>query len=231
MITDERCASYIDSLSDPLTPLLSRIEDDAKDQGVPIIRKSARSLLKYVLADVRPERILELGTATGFSSIFMATYGLKDAHIDTIENYEKRIEEAKRNISESGMEEKIRLIEGDALEILESLSEDKNVYDMIFIDAAKAQYPNYLPLCKKLLRDGGVLVSDNVLFDGDIALSRFAVRRRDRTIHARMREFLREITEDEELVTTVLPIGDGMTLSVKTGRKHRGKYDGKLVKA
>ena len=223
MITDERCVSYIDSLSDPLTPLLTRIEEDAKEQGVPIIRKSTRSLLKYILADVRPERILELGTATGFSAIFMATYGRDNAHIDTIENYEKRIGEAKRNIAGSGMEEKINLIEGDALEVLDSLSKDDKTYDMIFMDAAKAQYPNYLPVCKKLLREGGVLVSDNVLFDGDIVLSRFAVRRRDRTIHARMREFLRDITEDEELVTTVLPIGDGMTLSVKTGKKHRGK--------
>ena len=231
MITDERCVSYIDSLSDPLTPLLTRIEEDAKEQGVPIIRKSTRSLLKYILADVRPERILELGTATGFSAIFMATYGTDNAHIDTIENYEKRIGEAKRNIAGSGMEEKINLIEGDALEVLDGLSKDDKTYDMIFMDAAKAQYPNYLPICKKLLREGGVLVSDNVLFDGDIVLSRFAVRRRDRTIHARMREFLRDITEDEELVTTVLPIGDGMTLSVKTGKKHRGKYDGKLVKA
>ena len=89
-------------------------------------------------------------------------------------------------------------------------------YDLIFIDAAKAQYINYLPVCKKMLCDGGLLVSDNVLFDGDIVLSRFAVRRRDRTIHARMREYLRAVSEDEELVTTILPVGDGMTVSVKT---------------
>ncbi len=214
MITDERIAAYIDSLSGPLPPFLEKLEKDAKDSGIPIIRKSAQSLLRYVLADVRPVRVLELGTATGFSAIFMAACGRSDLHIDTIENYPPRIDEAKKNIEESGYSDRINLIEGDAQEIIESLEKDGNVYDMIFMDAAKGQYGSYLPVCKKMLCPGGVLISDNVLFDGDIVQSRFAVRRRDRTIHARMREYLRQITEDEELVTTILPIGDGMTLSV-----------------
>lgn len=202
----------------PLTPFLEELEKRAVSDGIPIIRKSARSLLRYVLASKRPDSILEVGTAVAFSAIFMATYGSENVHIDTIENYAKRIEAAKQNIADAKASDRINLIEGDALEILEDLVESKRSYDMIFIDAAKAQYPNYLPLAKKLLRNGGILVSDNVLFDGDIVLSRFAVRRRDRTIHARMREYLRMLSEDEELVTTILPVADGMTLSVRTER-------------
>ena len=138
-----------------------------------------------------------------------------NVHIDTIENYKKRITEAKQNIADAGLEEVINLIEGDAESVIEELAAKGKSYDMIFIDAAKAQYLNYLPVCKNLLRTGGILISDNVLFDGDIVLSRFAVRRRDRTIHARMREYLRTIAEDDDLVTTILPIADGMTLSVR----------------
>ncbi len=231
MITDERITAYIDSLAGTLTPFLERLEEEAKEAGIPIIRKSAQSLLRYILSQVRPANILELGTATGFSAIFMASYGREDLHIDTIENYRPRIDEAKKNIEASGFSDRISLIEGDAQETIEALEKDGSNYDMIFIDAAKGQYASYLPVCKKMLKTGGVLITDNVLFDGDIVQSRFAVRRRDRTIHARMREFLRQLTEDEELVTTILPIGDGMTLSVLTGGKQWGKYDGKIVKA
>ena len=231
MITDERTATYIESLSSSLTPFLEELEISAAKDGIPMIRKSTQSLLRYVLAANRPERILEVGTAVAFSAVFMATYGLEHVHIDTIENYAKRIEEAKKNIAAAKAQGAITLIEGDALEVLNDLAGRRQSYDMIFIDAAKAQYPNYLPLAKKLLREGGILVSDNVLFDGDIVQSRFAVRRRDRTIHARMREYLRMLSEDEELVTTILPVADGMTLSVKRATKTRGRYDGKIVKA
>lgn len=218
MITDVRTATYIESLQRDNTPFLEELESTAKAEGIPVIRRPAQSLLKYVLADVSPSRILEIGTAVAFSAIFMATYGPSDLHIDTIENYEKRIAAAKQNIASAKMEDKITLIEGDAQEVIEGLERENRSYDMIFIDAAKAQYPLYLPVCKNLLRQGGVLVSDNVLFDGDIVNSRFAVRRRDRTIHERMRQFLRDLTADEQLVTTILPIGDGMTLSVKVER-------------
>ena len=214
MITDERTATFIDSISGLNTPYLEELEKKAHAEGIPVIRRATQSLLKFVLADHKPENILELGTATAYSAIFMATYG-GNVHIDTIENYEKRIAEAKINIESSGFEDVINLIEGDAQSVIEELAAGAKSYDMIFIDAAKAQYLSYLPVCKKLLRVGGILISDNVLFDGDIILSRFAVRRRDRTIHARMREYLRVISEDEELVTTILPIADGMTLSVK----------------
>ena len=214
MITDERTSTFIDSISGLNTPFLEELEVKAHADGIPIIRRATQSLIKFVLADLKPASILEIGTATGFSAIFMATYG-GNVHIDTIENYKKRIAEAKQNIADAGLEEVINLIEGDAESVIEELAAKGKSYDMIFIDAAKAQYLNYLPVCKNLLRTGGILISDNVLFDGDIVLSRFAVRRRDRTIHARMREYLRTIAEDEDLVTTILPIADGMTLSVR----------------
>lgn len=214
MITDERTSTFIDSISGLNTPFLEELEVKAHADGIPIIRRATQSLIKFVLADLKPASILEIGTATGFSAIFMATYG-GNVHIDTIENYKKRIAEAKQNIADAGLEEVINLIEGDAESVIEELAAKRKSYDMIFIDAAKAQYLNYLPVCKNLLRTGGILISDNVLFDGDIVLSRFAVRRRDRTIHARMREYLRTIAEDDDLVTTILPIADGMTLSVR----------------
>ncbi len=214
MITDERTSTFIDSISGLNTPFLEELEVKAHADGIPIIRRATQSLIKFVLADLKPASILEIGTATGFSAIFMATYG-GNVHIDTIENYKKRINEAKQNIADAGLEEVINLIEGDAESVIEELAAKGKSYDMIFIDAAKAQYLNYLPVCKNLLRTGGILISDNVLFDGDIVLSRFAVRRRDRTIHARMREYLRTIAEDDDLVTTILPIADGMTLSVR----------------
>ncbi len=214
MITDERTASFIESLSGPNTPFLEQLEQRAIADGIPVIRPSTQGVLKYILASSCPERILEIGTAVGFSAIFMATYGSENLHIDTIENYEKRIGPAGQNIKEAGMEDRIDLIEGDAQMQIERLAGEGKVYDMIFMDAAKAQYISYLPVCKRLLKYGGILVADNVLFDGDIVQSRFAVRRRDRTIHSRMREFLRAVSEDEEMVTTILPVGDGMTLSV-----------------
>ena len=214
MITDERTSTFIDSISGLNTSFLEELEVKAHADGIPIIRRATQSLIKFVLADLKPASILEIGTATGFSAIFMATYG-GNVHIDTIENYNKRIAEAKQNIADAGLEEVINLIEGDAESVIEEFAAKGKSYDMIFIDAAKAQYLNYLPVCKNLLRTGGILISDNVLFDGDIVLSRFAVRRRDRTIHARMREYLRTIAEDDDLVTTILPIADGMTLSVR----------------
>lgn len=215
MITDERTATYIDSLCGGNSPILEEIEKEAIEAGVPIIRKATQTIIRYQLEVSKPETILEIGAAVGFSAIFMAEYGPKNLHITTIENYEKRILVARENIKRAGYEDKIKLIEADALETLKELDEQNNRYDMIFVDAAKGQYINYLPYVKKMLRSGGILISDNILFDGDIVQSHFAVRRRDRTIHARMREYLRTLCEDADFVTTVLPVADGMTLSVK----------------
>lgn len=220
MITDERTATYIESLDSGNSSFLEDVEKKALEDGVPVIRRATQSFIKFLLQSNKPKRILEVGAAVGFSSLLMAEYSSDDTTITTIENYEKRIKVAKVNIKNSPVGHKVTLLEGDAIEILTDLSNKNSEYDMIFIDAAKAQYLNYYTLVKPMLKEGGILLTDNVLFDGDIVQSRFAVRRRDRTIHARMREFLRTISSDNDFTTTVLPIGDGMTVSTKKEKEN-----------
>lgn len=215
MIVDERMTAFINSLNPGNTALLDEIEREALDAYVPIIRKEMQSFLKFLLKAHRPGRILEVGTAVGFSAILMGTYGPEDCQITTIEKYEKRIPIARANFQRAGMEQKITLMEGDAMEILQGLP---GPYDFIFMDAAKGQYLYYLPELIRLLPEGGILVSDNVLQDGDVIESRFAVERRNRTIHARMREYLYTLTHCRELTTSILPLGDGVTVSVRNGR-------------
>lgn len=212
MIVEERYVSYMNSLNQGNTPLLTEIEREAIAGRVPIIRTEMQQFLKTMLCMRKPEAILEVGAAIGFSSVLMAEYNPVPCKITTIENYEKRIPIAKENIRRAGFSEVITLLEGDAAQILKELTDS---YDLIFMDAAKAQYIHFLPEVKRLLKPGGVLISDNVLQDGDLIQSRFAVTRRDRTIHKRMREYLYTITHDEELVTSILPLGDGVTISVK----------------
>ena len=212
MIVNDRMSVFIDSLDRGNTPFLDSLEKEALENRIPIIRKSMQSLLKFLLALTKPERILEVGTAVGFSALLMSEYAPKGCHITTIENYEKRIPVARENFRRAGREDKITLLEGDAAEVLKGLS---GTYDMIFMDAAKGQYLHFLPDVLRLLAPGGVLVSDNVLQNGDIIESRFAVERRNRTIHARMREYLYELKHHPELETAVLPVGDGVTLSTK----------------
>ena len=212
MVVDERLVTYINSLDRGNTAVLDTIEREALDSFVPIIRKEMQSFLKLLLAMQKPKRILEVGTAVGFSAILMAEYNPADCEIVTIENYEKRIPIARENFVRAGKEHQITLIEGDATEVLKNLDEP---FDMIFMDAAKGQYINFMPDILRLLKKDGVLVSDNVLQDGDIIESHFVVTRRNRTIHKRMREYLYELTHRDDLVTAVLPIGDGITVSTK----------------
>ena len=211
MIIDERMSAFIDSMDRGNTPFLDEIEKYAVQNQVPVIRKSTQQLLKFILAMVKPKNILEVGTAIGFSALLMSEYAPEGCHIDTIEKYEKRIPIAKENFARGGKSDVITLLEGDAAELLRIL---EGSYDLIFMDAAKGQYINFLPDILRLLAPGGLLVSDNVLQDGDIIESRFAVTRRNRTIHTRMREYLYELTHHEQLTTTILPVGDGVTLSV-----------------
>lgn len=212
MIIDERLATFINSLDAGNAPYLNELERYAKKTNVPIIRTEMQSLLKFLLAMKEPKEILEVGTAIGFSALLMSEYGPKDCHITTIEKYEKRIPIARENFKKAGKEEAITLLEGDATEILQTLT---GTYDFIFMDAAKGQYINFLPDILRLLKVGGLLISDNVLQDGDIIESRFAVTRRNRTIHARMREYLYELKHHEDLETVILPVGDGVTISVR----------------
>ena len=212
MIVNDRITDYIRSLESSQGSLLDSIEQEAERDRVPIIRRETAALLRTLVAALRPARILEIGTAVGYSSLLMCRVMPENCRITTIEKYEKRIPIAKRNFERAGKEPCITLLEGDAEEILGTLS---GPYDFIFMDAAKGQYMHWLPQILRLLPSGGVLLSDNVLQDGDIVESRYAVERRNRTIHTRMRDYLYELTHMKEFETSVIPIGDGVALSVK----------------
>ena len=213
MIVNERIVSYINSLNADNEGVLPEIENEAKAAGVPVIRKEMENFLKVMLAVKKPAGILEVGAAVGYSSILMSMNVDSDCHITTIENYDIRIEQARHNIARAGKESQITLLEGDAMNILKDLPSQE--YDFVFMDAAKAQYINFLPEVLRVMKTSAVLISDNVLQEGSIAESRYAVTRRDRTIHARMREYMYELTHMNELITSIVPIGDGITMSVK----------------
>lgn len=212
MIVDERMVAFINSFDKGNTPFLDELEKYAKDTDVPIIRKEMQTFLRFLLSLVRPMEILEVGTAIGFSALLMSEYAPEGCRITTIEKYEKRIPLARENFEKAGKSEFITLLEGDAAEVLKELD---GTFDLIFMDAAKGQYIHFMPDILRLLAPGGILVSDNVLQDGDIIESRFAVTRRNRTIHSRMREYLYELTHHPLLETCILPVGDGVTVSVK----------------
>lgn len=212
MIIEERMEAFINSLDKGNAPYLDEIEYFAKKTDVPIIRTHMQSLLKFLLASARPESILEVGTAIGFSALLMREYAPASCRITTIEKYEKRIPIAKANFETYDTDGRITLLEGDAADILKEM---EGSFDMVFMDAAKGQYIHFLSDILRLLKPGGLLVSDNVLQDGNIIESRYAVTRRDRTIHSRIREYLYELKHHEQLETVILPVGDGVTLSTK----------------
>ena len=212
MIIEERFVTCVNSLNCKNSDFLDEIEGIALAKKVPIIRKETQSLLRILLQIKQPKQILEVGTAIGFSALFMEEVNPTESDITTIENDKNRIAIAHQNFINAGKDDLIHLVEGDAQDILLKLNEK---YDFIFMDAAKGQYLHFLPLVLQLLKPGAIIVSDNVLQDGDIIQSRFAVTRRNRTIHKRMREYLYSITHNEELTTTILTVGDGIAISVK----------------
>ena len=213
MIVDNRITEYLHSLETSRGELLDTIEKKAIEDGVPIIRSETAALLRTLTAALRPENILEIGTAVGYSALQMCQVMPANCHITTIEKYEKRIPEAKENFRKAGEESRITFLEGDADMWLKELKGKQ--FDLVFMDAAKGQYLNWLPLLLDLMPVGAVLISDNVLQDGDVVQSRFAVQRRNRTIHSRMREYLYELKHMEEFETAVIPIGDGVTISTR----------------
>ena len=212
MIVDERMRTFINSLDIGNTPFLEELEQEALVSSVPIIRREMQSFIKVLLAMNKPQQILEVGTAVGFSTLLMCEYGQPEAHITTIENYEKRISIAKENFRKAGKEQNITLLEGDAGEILKTLD---GTFDMIFMDAAKGQYIHWLPDVVRLLAPEGILVSDNVLQEGELIESHYLVERRNRTIYKRMREYLYALKHHPQLLTTILPLGDGVSVSIK----------------
>ena len=217
MIVNPRITEYIDSLESSQGSLLDSIEEEARAALVPIIRRETGALLRTLITAAAPSNILEIGTAVGYSSLLMCRVMPENCHITTIEKYEKRIPLARENFRLAGAEDKITLLEGDADELLDGLSGSQ--FDFIFMDAAKGQYLGWLPKILKLMPAGGMLMSDNVLQDGDVVQSRFAIERRDRTIHSRMREYLYQLKHCPQLETAGLTVGDGVALSTRLGRK------------
>lgn len=212
MIVDERITSFIHSLQRDDEGIVGEIEREALADEVPIIRKETKEWIKTMLLIKKPRKVLEVGTAVGFSSIYMSQFLPEGGHITTIEKWEPRIEKARINFARAGVENVITLLEGDAAERLKELQDS---FDFIFMDAAKGQYIHFLPDVIRLLAKDGVLISDNVLQDGEILDSRYVVERRNRTIHSRMREYLYVLKNHESLETSVIPLGDGVALSVK----------------
>lgn len=213
MIVAPEITVYLDSLEPGNAAWLEALRREAETAEVPVLRRNTERFLKMLLLILKPQELLEVGTAVGYSALVMASVLPENAHITTIESWAPRIEAAQRNISRSVYRERITLLPGDAGEILPGLPAER--YSFVFMDAAKGQYLNWLPHLLKCLRPGGIILSDNVLQEGSIAYSRFALPRRDRTIHARMREYLYVLTHTEGLETSILPGGDGIALTLK----------------
>lgn len=221
-MTDERMATFIHSFDSAAPEYLRELERYSQETNVPIIRPQMQSLLRVLITWRRPMRILEVGTAIGFSALLMSEYAPEGCRITTIEKYEKRIPAARENFARAGKSDVITLVEGDAAQVLAGLCADGG-FDLIFMDAAKGQYINFLPDALRLLAADGLLISDNVLQEGEVVESKYAVTRRNRTIHNRMREYLYALTHCEALETTILPIADGVALSAKRSADGGGK--------
>ena len=211
MVNQDFINDYIRNTLRQSEGLLKELEQFAKEQHVPIITPEVAQLLIVLGKLIKPVRILEVGTAIGYSSILLAGILAPGGRIDTIERQEEMIIKARENIKKAGLENTISIIAGDAEEVLRCL--DKQ-YDMVFLDAAKGQYPEFLPECLRMLKNGGLLVSDNVLYKGMVASDELVVRRK-KTIVNRMRTYLDSLCEDTTLDTSILPVGDGVALSYK----------------
>lgn len=216
MIVNERIDEYIELLGKENSEYIERIREEALATDVPIIKRSSEAFMKSLLKIKRYTNILELGTAVAYSTLIIAENS--EAKITTVEKFEPRIKIAKENIKFSKFKDRIELICEDVDIVLKNLVSQNKKYDFIFMDAAKAQYIKWLPDIKLLLEDEGVLFSDNILQEGSIIESKFAIDRRDRTIHKRLREYLRALTSDKNLTTSIIPIGDGVALSIYNRR-------------
>ena len=211
-----RIRSFINSFNkDDENEILAEIYYNAKRHGVPVIREDMKELIRLLLLINKPKKILEVGTAVGYSASFMVDVLKKDVSIDTLELDHERVLVAKDNIKRLEFEDNINIIEGDAEKSLKNLSKsDINIYDMIFIDAAKGQYMIYLDEALKMSKPGTVIISDNILEDGKIIESHFLVEKREITIHDRIRKYLYRLKNDDRLSTDILSVGDGAAVSL-----------------
>ena len=222
----ERMEVFLGKYRETPPAYIVELERQALADEVPVIRRGTRDVLRFLLRTGRPAQVLEVGTAIGYSALCMKEYLPETSRITTIEKVEMRLVEARKNLKKFDSEGRITLLEGDAADVLRGLVEQGKSYDFIFMDAAKGQYLNFLPDVLELLSEGGTLVSDNILHEGDVLESRYAVTRRDRTIHGRMREYLQVLMDTEELETICLSIGDGMTISRKKQPLRKGDIHG-----
>ena len=211
MITNPKVLEYLDIISPVNSKAIEEIRAEAKRNYIPIIKRDTENFLKFILKMQNPGSILEIGCAVGYSAAVMLENS--DADIVTVEKMPERVEEAKRNIKYADFESRASILEGDAGEILKSLADKGEKFDFIFMDAAKAQYITWLPIVKKLLKESGMIFSDNCLQEGDLAESSFAIRKRDKTIYKRMREYIYLLLHDETLESWIFSIGDGVLLS------------------
>lgn len=189
---------------------LAKIKEKALEEHIPIIMDDTLDVIAKILIEKRPEKILEIGTAVGYSAICFSEYLNANGRIDTIERDEQREAEARENIKKVGVENKIKLYEGDAVEILPTLDEK---YDVVFIDAAKGKYPFFLEQALRMLKDDGIILADNILYKGYV-MSDYN-KHKQRTAVTHLRQYIKEITENPELETEILEVGDGLAISRK----------------
>ncbi len=187
---------------------LAKIKEKALSEHIPIIMDDTLEVIDKILKDVKPKKMLEIGTAVGYSAMCFSKYLDEDGIIDTIEREHDRVEEAKENIKRVGVEDKINILEGDAVELLPTLD---NKYDVVFIDAAKGKYPFFLEQSKRMLNPKGIIFADNILYKGYV-MSDYN-KHKQRTAVRNLREYIKEVTEDENCKTEILEVGDGLAIS------------------
>ncbi len=208
---DKKLESYVNNIQPLRKGELGRLQAEAYKEGLPIIPNDVVRLISVLLGIIKPQKILEIGMAIGFSSIFMSDYLQEGGSITTIDRYPYMIDRAKENFKHFDKEDKIHMLVGDAVEVLKELQPD-NSFDVVFMDAAKGQYINILPDVIRLTKKGGLIIADDVLQEGRVAMERLEVPRRQRTTHTRLNEFLEEISTNEGLESSILTIGDGVAL-------------------
>lgn len=205
--------SFLRSTIERETGFLKELEDYAEKNHVPILQPESAAFLKVLVRTHKPERILEAGTAIGYSAAIMAQVMPTGGIIDTIEIDEETAELARKNIKAMNLDKSIRVLLGDALDVMQCLS---TPYDLIFLDAAKGQYKEYFNKALRLLKPGGLLVSDNVLYKGLVTQNE-ALPHKHRTIAVNLREYLNTLCHDSRFETAIIPIGDGMAVSYRKG--------------
>ena len=214
-ILEPNIEKYIDSMTINFDGEIGQLQEYAYQAGLPVMRPQTARFTATLLAALRPKDVLEIGCCIGFSAVLMSRFLALQGHITTIERYEVMIKKAKENIENYGLSDKITLIEGDAKDVLKSLASEERKFDFIFMDAAKGQYLHFLPYCIDMLNIGGMLLADDILKDGYLAMDRAQIPRRQRTTHRRMREFVYALTHTEGLEASLLAVGSGLVICTK----------------